>query len=72
MLPRDPPPNPTAVRGELSPLRRLDPDQRSAMAGDRRDSGNRDRFAKHLLETNPDSLLGRMILAELAPTAAET
>ncbi|MFC0406984.1 hypothetical protein [Roseomonas elaeocarpi] len=72
MLPLDPPLSPVAVRGERNPLSGLDPVQRAALRSDRRDPEVRGRFARHLLETNPDSILGRMILAELAPTPAET
>jgi len=72
MLPLDPSLTPDAVRTERHPLRRLPEHERRAMATSRQDPEARLEFGRRLLGGNPDSILGRMLVAEAAPTGAET
>lgn len=72
MLPLDPPLAPDAIRTERHPLRHLSDDERQAMTGARHDPVAKLRFGRHLLTTNSDTILGRMLVAEAAPTAVET
>lgn len=71
MLPLDPL-LPYAIRTERHPLRRLSEDERQAFAATRNDPAAMLRFGRHLLERNPDTIPGRMLVAEVAPTAIET
>ncbi|MFC0389705.1 hypothetical protein [Muricoccus vinaceus] len=72
MLPFDPPLTLDAVHNERHPLRQLSDDERQAMAAARHDPVAKLRFGRHLLTMNPDTLLGRMLVAEAAPTNVET
>jgi len=72
MLPLDPPLTPDAARTERHPLRQLPEHERHAMAAFRQDPEARLGFGRRLLGRNPDSILGRMLVAEAASTGAET
>jgi hypothetical protein len=72
MLPLDPPLTPAAARTERHPLRQISEHDRRAIAASRQDPDARARFGSQLLTSNPDSILGRLLVAEAAPTNAET
>lgn len=72
MLPLDPPISPLAGRGDGSPLDPISKTERELFSGARQDAAVRCRFARHLLDRNPDSLTGRIILASHAESAVET